>query len=172
MKGLSPVCRCIICFFPYKPCPLQPLIKSLTAYILWVRKFWLMSNGEGQSEAGNPAVLVGALVVVLSGLSQRLPRHLREGLSEVLLVGAAEVSAIEVEALALEVAVGDSAPVVEALVATEAVLVATAIATIGEDTVIEVDLAVIGEVADTVAGSMVVVMVVSEVVSGGEEMTM
>jgi hypothetical protein len=129
-----------------------------------------MSNGEGQSEAGNPAVLVGALVVVLSGLSRRQPRHLQEGLSEVLLVGAAEVSAIEVEAVALEVAVGDSAPVVEALVATEAVWgVATAIAMIGEDTV---DLAAIGEVADTVAGSMVAVMVVSEVVFGGEEMTM
>jgi len=123
-----------------------------------------MSNGEGQSEAGNPAVLVGALVVVLSGLSRRQPRHLREGLSEVLLVGA-EAMAIEVE-VALEVVVGDSAPVVEA---TEAVLeVATAIAMI-EDTVIEVDLAAIG---DTVAGSMVVVMVVSEVVSEGEEMTM
>lgn len=131
-----------------------------------------MSNGEGQSEAGNPAVLVGALVVVLSGLSRRQPRHLQEGLSEVLLV-AAEVSAIEVEAVTLEVAVEDSALVVEALVATEAVLeVATAIAMIGEDTVIEVDLAVIGEVADTVAGSMVVVMVVSEVASAGEEMTM
>jgi len=131
-----------------------------------------MSNEEGQSEAGNPAVLVGALVVVLSGLSQRQPHHLLEGLLEVLLVGATEVSAIEV-AVALEVAVGDSAPVVEALVATEVVLeVATAIIMIGEDTVIEVDLAAIGEVADTVAGSMVVEMVVSEVVSGGEEMTM
>ena len=131
-----------------------------------------MLNGEGPSEAGNPAVLVGALVVVLSGLSRRQPRHLQEGLSEVLLV-AAEVSAIEVEAVTLEVAVEDSALVVEALVATEAVLeVATAIAMIGEDTVIEVDLAVIGEVADTVAGSMVVVMVVSEVASAGEEMTM
>ena len=119
-----------------------------------------MSNGEGQSEAGNPAVLVGALAVVLSGSSQRQPRHLREGLSEVLLVGAAEVSAIEVE-VALEAAVGDSAAIVEASVVTEVVLeVATAIAMIGEDTVIEVDLAAIGEVADTVAGSMVVVMVV------------
>ena len=116
-----------------------------------------MLNGEGQSEGGNPAVLVGVLVVVLSGLSQRQPHHLREGLSEVLLVGVAEVS-IEVEA-ALE-AVGDSAPVV-ALVATEAVLeVATAIAMIGEDTVIEADLAAIGEEADTVVGLMVVVMVV------------
>ena len=123
-----------------------------------------MSNGEGQSEAGNPAVLVGALVVVLSGLSQRQLRHLREGLSEVLLVGAVEVSAIELEAVVLEVAVGDLAPVVEALVA-------TAIAMIGEDTVIEADLAAIGEVADTVVGSMVV-MAVSEAVSGGEEMTM
>ena len=118
-----------------------------------------MSNGEGQSEAGNRAVLVGALVVVLSGLSQRQLRHLREGLSEVLLVGAAEVSTIEVEAAALEVAVGDLVLVVEALVATEAVLeVATAIAMTGEDTVI-VDLAAIGEVADTVAGSMVVMVV-------------
>lgn len=132
-----------------------------------------MSNGEGQSEAGNPAVLVGALVGVLSGLSQRQPHHPREGPSEVLLVGAAEVLAIEVEAVALEVAVGDSAAVVEALVVTEAVLgVATAIAMIGEDTVIGVDLAAIGEVADTVAGSMVVVMVVLEVAFGGEEMTM
>jgi len=131
-----------------------------------------MSNEEGLSEAGNPAVLVGALVVVLSGSSQRQPRHLQEGLLEVLLVGVVEVSAIEVEEVALEVAVGDLAPVVEALVATEAVLeVATAIAMIGEDTVIEVDLAAIGEVADTVADSMVVVMVVSEVVSVGEEMT-
>ena len=131
-----------------------------------------MSNGEGQSEAGNPVVLVEALAVVLSGLSQHQSRHLREGLSEVLLV-AAEVSAIEVEAVTLEVAVEDSALVVEALVATEAVLeVATAIAMIGEDTVIEVDLAVIGEVADTVAGSMVVVMVVSVVASAGEEMTL
>ena len=133
-----------------------------------------MSNGEGQSEAGSPAVSVGALVVVLSGLSLCQLRHLREGPSEALLVGAAEFSPIEVEAVALEaVAVGDSTPVVEALVATEAVLeVATAIAMIGEDTVIEVDLAVIGEVVGTVAGSMVVVMVVSEVVSGEEEMTM
>jgi hypothetical protein len=131
-----------------------------------------MSNGEGQSEAGNPAVLVGDLVVVLNGLSQPQSCHLREGLSEVLLVGAAEVSAIEVEAVALE-AVGDLALVVEALMATEAVLEeATAIAMIGEDMVIEVDLAANVEEADTVAGSMVVVMVVSEVVSGVEEMTM
>ena len=80
---------------------------------------------------------------------------------------AAEVSAIEVEAVTLEVAVEDSALVVEALVATEAVLVETAIAMIGEDTVIELDLAAIGEVADsTVARSMAVVMVVSVVVSG------
>ena len=35
-----------------------------------------------------------------------------------LFLGAAEVSAIEVKAVALEVAVGDSAPVVEALVVT------------------------------------------------------
>jgi hypothetical protein len=126
-----------------------------------------MSNGEGQSEAGNLVVLVAALVVVLSGLSQRQSRHLREELSEVLLVGAAEVLAIEVEAVAFEVAVGDSAPVVAALVAIEAVLeVATAVAMIGEDTVtevdlaIEVDLAAIGEVADTVEGSMVVVVMV------------
>jgi hypothetical protein len=120
-----------------------------------------MSKGEGRSEAGNPAVSVAALVVALNDLSQRQPHHLRKGLSEVLLVGVAEVSTIEVEAVTLEVA-ADSGLVVEALVATEAVLeVATAIVMIVGDTVIEVDLVAIGGVAvDSVVGSMVVVMVV------------
>jgi len=139
---------------------LQPLTRIPTAYILLVRKFWLMSNGEGRSEAGNPAVLVVAWVVVLNDSSQRQPPHLRGGASEVVLVGVAEVSAIE-EEVALEVAVGDSALAAEASVATEVVLeVATAMVMIGEDIVIEVDLAVIGEVAVvSVVGSMVVKVV-------------
>lgn len=104
-----------------------------------------MSKGEGQSEAGNPDVFVAASVVALDGSSHRQPPHRREGVSGVLWVGIAEVLAIEAEAVALGVAVGDSMLVVEALVATEPVLeVVTAIIMIVGDTVIEVDLAAIG----------------------------
>lgn len=116
-----------------------------------------MSRGEGRSEAGNPAVSVAASVVVLNDLSQPQPHHLREGLSEVSSLGAAEVSAIEV-GVALGVAVGDSA-VVETSVATEEA--ATALVMIVGGTVIEVvDLAAIGVAVDFVEGLVVVVMVV------------
>lgn len=116
-----------------------------------------MSNGEGQYEAGSPAALVAVLVVVLNDLNQRQLRHLQGAASEVVSVGAAEVSATEA-VVALEVAVGDSALVAEASEVTEVVSVATAMVMIVEDTVIEVDLAAIVVVSAVV--SMVAVMVV------------
>ena len=128
-----------------------------------------MSNGEGRSEAGNPAVLVVALVVVLNELNLHPLRHLREEASGEVSVGAAVVvSAIEVEAeaeaVASEVDVEDSALAVEALVA-------TAMAMTVEDMAIEEDLAAIGVAvveADFVVDLM---LVVTEVDSGEEETT-
>jgi hypothetical protein len=86
MKGLSQLFQFAIAYFVSLTYfrALQPLTKNLTACILSVRKFWSMSKGEGQFEAGNPDVLVAVSVVALNGSSQRQPPHRPEGVSGVL----------------------------------------------------------------------------------------